>query len=59
VWSGPFTFGLSDWADTMSGGQVVGGNWRGFIGTHRQDLGNHGMTFFRYNTSMKWNRITW
>jgi hypothetical protein len=61
IWSGPFTFGISDWALTISGGgaDFTGGNWRGFVGTHRQDLGNHGVTFFRYNTSRKWNRITW
>jgi hypothetical protein len=65
VWTGPYTFGMTSdgWASTISEGNVdLGGglaNWHGLIGTHRADLGQGGMTFFRYNLSKKWNRIEW
>jgi hypothetical protein len=54
-WEGPYTFGLADWAATISDGNISS-NWHGVIGTHRSDLNQ---TFFRYNLSRKWNRIRW
>jgi hypothetical protein len=57
TWEGPYTFGLADWADTISGGDVTTfSNWHGCVGTHRSDLRQ---TFFRYNRGKKWNRIKW
>jgi hypothetical protein len=59
-WLGPFTWGLpgTSWGNTLSSGQggPTGGDWHGFIGTHRSDLN---CTFFRYNLGKKWNRIQW
>jgi hypothetical protein len=60
-----FTFGMTanEWASAISEGNVDLGsglaNWHGLIGTHRSDLGQGGMTFFRYNLSKRWNRIEW
>jgi hypothetical protein len=58
VWEGPYTFGISNWAATISDGRGDGkrGDWHGFIGTHRSDFNQ---TFFRYNLSRRWNRIRW
>ncbi len=57
VWKGPFTFGIADWAETLSEGKVSGtSQWHGFIGSHRADLNQ---TFFRYNESKRFNRIRW
>jgi hypothetical protein len=58
TWEGPYTFGIANWAMTMSQGVANGlsGDWHGFIGTHRSDLNQ---TFFRYNLSRRWNRVRW
>jgi hypothetical protein len=57
VWEGPYSFGV-DWDSVTSDGayDAYTGAWHGFIGTHRSDLNQ---TFFRYNLSKKWHRITW
>lgn len=56
VWYGPYA--PADFAITISDGTQDGitGDWYGFIGTHRSDLNQ---TFFRFNNSKKWNRISW
>jgi hypothetical protein len=57
VWEGPFTFGISDWATTISEGFLQQFRvWHGCIGTHNSALNQ---TFFRYNLSKQWHRITW
>jgi hypothetical protein len=57
TWGGPCTFGYPDWASAISDGLMdTVSKWQGLIGTHRSDLQQ---TFFRYNTSRRWNRINW